>query len=70
MNDDDVITAVREPFATVRMTTPLEAVTARGRSIRRHRLQAVTGAVAAAVAAVVALAISAASPGTQRAPVS
>ena len=32
MNDDDVITTVREPFAGVRMRIPVEAVTARARA--------------------------------------
>ena len=68
MNDDDVITTVREPFADVRMTTPVDAVTARGRSIRRHQLQGVTAA-AAAVAAAASLVIFAVLPGARPAPV-
>jgi hypothetical protein len=68
MNDDDVITTVREPFADVRMTIPVEAVTARGQSIRRHRLQGATAA-AAAVAAALALVIFAVLPGARPAPV-
>ena len=64
MIDDDMITKVREPFADISMTTPVEAVIARGRSIRRHRLQAVTAA-GAAVAAVLALVIFAVLPGTR-----
>ena len=68
MNDDDVITTVREPFAGVRMRIPVEAVTARGRSIRRHRLQGVSAA-AAAVAAAASLVVFAVLPGARPAPV-
>jgi hypothetical protein len=68
MHDDDVITRVREPFAAVRMTTPVAAVMARGRAVRRHRLQAMTAAAAAAAAvlAVIALAVV---PGARPVPV-
>jgi hypothetical protein len=68
MHDDDVITRVREPFAAVRMTTPAEAVMARGRSIRRHRRQGMTAAAAAA-AAVLAVVAFAVLPGGRPVPV-
>jgi len=74
MNDDmitrDLITTVREPFAGVRMGTPVDAVVGRGQAIRRHRrrVRAVTGAVAAAAAAAVLVAV-AALPGSRPAPV-
>lgn len=47
MNDDKLITAVREPFADVHMTIPIEAVVRRGRMLRgRGRMRALAGAVA------------------------
>ena len=61
----DLVAAVREPFGGVRMATAAEAVTVRGRAIRRHRRQRATAAAAAAVAAV-ALAIVAVLPGSGR----
>jgi len=73
MTDYDMITgdlaaALRDPLTAVRMSTPAEAVTARGRAIRRHQRQRASAA-AAAVAAV-ALAIVAVLPGGgRRAPV-
>jgi hypothetical protein len=51
MQDNDVITLVREPFAEVGMTTPVEAVVARGRAVRRHRRLRRATSAAAAVAA-------------------
>jgi hypothetical protein len=71
MTDHDPITrdlaaAVREPFAGVRMATAAEAVTGRGRAIRRHRRQ--RAGAAAAVAAAAALAILAVLPGGRPAP--
>src|SRR6516165_10278557 len=55
----DLVAAVREPFAGVRMATAAEAVTVRGRAIRRHRRQRATAAAAAG-----ALAIAAVLPGS------
>ena len=57
----DLVAAVREPFGGVRMATAAEAVTVRGRAIRRHRRQRAAAAVAA-----VALAIVAVLPGSGR----
>src|SRR6516165_7061347 len=57
----DLVAAVREPFAGVRMATAAEAVTVRGRAIRRHRRQRATAAAAAG-----ALAIAAVLPGSGR----
>lgn len=37
MNDDDLMTAVRDRFAAVRMDTPAEKIMARGSSLRRRR---------------------------------
>lgn len=37
MNDDDLMTAVRDRFAAVRMDTPAEMIMARGSSLRRRR---------------------------------
>lgn len=62
MTDDDLMTAVREPFAGTRMATPLEAIVARGRARRRRRrLPAIVSAGAAAVA--VAVVAPSAGPG-------
>src|SRR6516162_7088679 len=48
MNDDNVLTAVREGFAPVRMQTPAKAIMARGAMMRRRtnsgRLAAALGA--------------------------
>jgi hypothetical protein len=73
MNDDDlitsdVITTVREPFAGVRMNTPVDVVIGRGRSIRQHRRRAVSAA-GAAVAAALALVIFMVLPAMNPAPV-
>jgi len=53
MNDDDVLTAVREGFAPVRMETPAKAIMARGVMMRRRRNggRLTAGALAAAVGA-------------------
>jgi hypothetical protein len=37
MNDDDLITLIKEPLAGVRMTVPLNQVTRRGRAVRTRR---------------------------------
>jgi len=37
MDDNDLMTAVREPFARILMTTPVESVVTRGRGVRRRR---------------------------------
>jgi hypothetical protein len=61
MTDDDVMTAVREPFAAMRMATPLETIVARGRARRRRRrVPAIVtaGAAAAAIAVGVAAAVA------------
>jgi hypothetical protein len=68
MNDNDMIGTVREPFAQVRMATPVEAVVARGRAIRRRRLWGASGA-AAVVAAAAVLVTLVALPGGRPAPV-
>jgi hypothetical protein len=68
LNFHDVIASVREPFARVRMVVPVEAVVARGQSIRRRRLRTITGAAVAGAAASV-LVILAILPGNHTAPV-
>jgi hypothetical protein len=63
MNDQDVFTSVKERFGGVRMTTPLDTVTRRGRALRSRRLG--TGlAGGAAAASGLALAVTALVPGT------
>ncbi len=66
MKDDDLMAAVRQPFAGITMTMPLDAVIARGRSRRRRRrLPGLTAATVSAVAGV-ALVVSALGGGTGR----
>jgi hypothetical protein len=65
MNDQDVITTVRGPFADVRMTVPLDDVVSRGRKLRgRRRVRGITGAAAliGGAAATVALLASGGHP--------
>jgi hypothetical protein len=69
MNDDNLMTAVREPFGAVRMTTPLEAVLARGQARRRRRrLSAIVSGGAAACAAVGVAAAVTLTPGSAARP--
>ena len=61
MNDDELITAVREPFTAVHSATPVEQIVSRSRAIRARRR--IPGAAAAlAVAAGTALAVTALLP--------
>jgi hypothetical protein len=61
MNDDELITAVREPFTAVHSTTPVEQIVSRSRAIRaRRRIPGVAAALA--VAAGTALAVTALLP--------
>jgi hypothetical protein len=61
MNDNELITAVRESVADVHTTTPVERILSRGRVVRaRRRIPVVTGALA--VAAGTALALTALLP--------
>ena len=56
MNDDALLTAVRETFAGVRMDTPPEQIVRRGHAVRaRRRLPRVAGAVAAVAGTAVAV---------------
>ncbi len=49
MNDEELITLVREQRTAVPMTTPVEQIISRGRSVRaRRRLPVLAGAAAAA----------------------
>ena len=66
MNDNDLLTAVREDFAGVRMNTEAGAILAGGGTLRRRRRLAYgTGAAAlAAAAAISAASLTAGSPGT------
>ena len=67
MNDDDLITLVREQRGNVQMTTPVEEIIGRGRTLRaRRRLPGVAAGVLAA-AAVAVLAVAALVPGGHRA---
>ena len=65
MNDDELITAVREPFTAVHSTTPVEQIVSRSRAIRaRRRIPGVAGALA--VAAGTALAVTALLPASHQ----
>jgi hypothetical protein len=57
MNDDKLTTLMKEPFADVHMTMPLDQVVRRGRAVRtrRRRLRGLTGAVTLAGSAVAAV---------------
>ena len=58
MNDDELITLMKEPFAGVRMTMPLDQVVRHGRAVRtRRRLRGLTGAVALAGSVTAAVAL-------------
>ena len=62
MNDDDLITIVRESFTGLRTTTPVERIVRRGRAVRaRRRIPVLTGALA--VVAGAALAVTTLLPG-------
>jgi hypothetical protein len=57
MNDDTLMTAVREPFTAVHMDTPVEQIVRRGRAVRaRRRILGLAGAAAVAAGATVAVA--------------
>jgi hypothetical protein len=68
MNDDELMTAVRESFAEVRSATALERIVSRSRAVRaRRRVPAVTGVLTlAAGAAVAVVALLPASPGSHQ----
>ena len=67
MNDDELITILREQRDKVPMNTPVEQIISRGRAVRaRRRVPAVAGALGAAAA--VAFAVSAALPAATRQP--
>jgi hypothetical protein len=57
MNDEELITLVRQQRADVQMTTPVAEIIGRGRSVRaRRRMAGLTGALAVAAGAAVAVA--------------
>jgi hypothetical protein len=59
MNDDELITELREQRGKVVMTTPLEQIISRGRAVRvRRRVAGVAAAVGAAAAATVAVGVA------------
>jgi hypothetical protein len=65
MNDNDLITMVRESFTDIRSATPVEQIQRHGRAVRaRRRIPLLAGAAAAAAGAV--LAVTALLPGAQQ----
>jgi hypothetical protein len=59
MNDDELITTLREQCGTVTMTTPVEQIISRGRTVRaRRRVPGVAAALGAAAAAAVAVSVA------------
>jgi hypothetical protein len=59
MNDDELITAVRESFTDVHSTTPAAQIVKRGRTVRaRRRVPGVAAAVGTAAAAAVAVSVA------------
>jgi hypothetical protein len=55
MNDDELMTAVRDSFTDVHSATPVERIETRGRAVRtRRRVPALAGALAAGAAAAIA----------------
>jgi hypothetical protein len=66
MNDDDLITVVRESFTDLHATTPVEQILRRGRAVRtRRRIPVLTGALAV-VAGAAALALTTLLPGVHQ----
>jgi hypothetical protein len=63
MNDQDVITAVRDRFGGVQMSTPLDTVSRRGRALRARRRGSALAAGAAAAGGL-ALAVTSLLPAT------
>jgi hypothetical protein len=58
MNDDELITVVREQRSKLSMTTPVEQITNRGRTVRaRRRITGASGLLAVAAVAVAAVTV-------------
>lgn len=56
MNDNELMTAVRDSFTSVHVITPVEQITRRGRAVRvRRRIPALASALAVAAGAAVAV---------------
>lgn len=62
MNDDQLITVLREQRGKVTMTTPVEQIISRGRAVRVRRQVSGVAAAAGAAAAVAAVAVGVAFP--------
>jgi hypothetical protein len=59
MNDDELITVLRQQRGKVVMTTPVEQIISRGRAVRaRRRIPGVAAAVGAAAAAAIAVGVA------------
>ncbi len=66
MNEQDVMSQVRESFSGLRMDLPVEAVLARSRHRRRQRLAGLTAATAATAGAAVAITLTLGAPAPAR----
>jgi hypothetical protein len=66
MNDDELLTVVREQRAKVAMTVPVEQIIRRGRAVRSRRRVSGLAMLAAAVFAVTALLLSSSQPFSHR----
>lgn len=67
MNDDELVTLLREQRATVLMTSPVEEIVRRGRTVRaQRRIRRLAGALAVAAGAAVAVIVLAPVQGTAR----
>ena len=67
MNDDDVLTQVREALPAIHMQTPVEQIIARGRSRQRRRVAMRIAAAASVTGVAATLAVLAALPGNSEA---
>jgi hypothetical protein len=67
MNDDELVTLMRQQRAKVLMTLPVEEIVRRGRAVRaRRRIRRLAGALAVAAGAAVAVTVLAPGQGTAR----
>jgi len=68
MNDEELMTMVKDSFAEVRADTPLTAIERRGRAVRARRRRGLAGAAAAAAAVLVVVLTQQPGTGTRPSP--